>query len=942
MYFQGKDQYMRDMQLEISDFYWENLGIPDYLLTKSQVIKRLEDFRGFIEKAILRLKSFLYLYGFSSYTELTLESQDLGNLPEPLIMCRDNEFGDIIFKGKLSRGQNRITLQGYQRISVLYVRGSDRTIRIRGRKLMLRDIKPTNVIEEEENSAIDKLFDSKEVYLGKKTTKNRTKILNKNRNRLELEIEEPEADDKIEGPLMVTYNVYNLVVQKAALEKMMNAPQKHMIPLINLLQQRAYVNWEDFENMPPQTYGILADQTSPGTAQQMEFVKIALGTSDFAILEGPPGSGKTSTILEIILNLCASGKKILMVASTHVAVDNVLERLLENKNGHENLMDKFGVIPLRIGDQDSVSDKVKRFTLDNRIATEKSRIRSFLGGLQTLTEAQRVMYAALNDRKDQSFIEQLVVDSSNFICGTTIGILQSNLIKKNARAGNECPFDYMIIDEASKTPFTEFLVPALYAKRWIISGDPKQLSPYVDQEFIERIVEFLPSFARMEKEQVEITKNISIDVFNSVSAHLPNKLRGALVIDETDHSLSKMYLAQASKIIELSKKGGNIPPAPFSLEHANTVEGRLMLLGSTLVIGSKEQASRYWKLIPTGLATRGDSPVNLARRETAVQNLQEIDPDSGNWEYQVTWRLNRAYEMRNDPNPRRYQNDLGLLIPYFLDRDQQELNFSSRILKDLEKIRKTFYPSIIEMLQSGVSDRKTEGPFSIAIYDGLPSEAFEGRHVLLSYQHRMHPEISTYPRSYFYNEKALLDAPELWQTRSWGYDEHYRRRMIWIDIRASVRERTVQPKTNVNTIEVDTIRKELSLFSQRAKMRENSKGEPWKVALLTFYRGQEKELSRMMQDFSGQRGNRRYFNMESSNLNVEVCTVDRFQGQEADIVFLSMVRRRGVGFLDNRNRMNVALTRAKYQMVIVGDKRPFLRSRTEFLKRMAEEIEGPI
>ena len=98
----------------------------------------------------------------------------------------------------------------------------------------------------------------------------------------------------------------------------------------------------------------------------------------------------------------------------------------------------------------------------------------------------------------------------------------------------------------------------------------------------------------------------------------------------------------------------------------------------------------------------------------------------------------------------------------------------------------------------------------------------------------------------------------------------------------------------------------------------------------------------MMQDFSGQRGNRRYFNMESSNLNVEVCTVDRFQGQEADIVFLSMVRRRGVGFLDNRNRLNVALTRAKYQMVIVGDKRPFLRSRTEFLKRMAEEIEGPI
>lgn len=56
-------------------------------------------------------------------------------------------------------------------------------------------------------------------------------------------------------------------------------------------------------------------------------MKKAIATDDFALLEGPPGSGKTTTILELILQLLKLGKKILLSASTHVAIDNVLERI---------------------------------------------------------------------------------------------------------------------------------------------------------------------------------------------------------------------------------------------------------------------------------------------------------------------------------------------------------------------------------------------------------------------------------------------------------------------------------------------------------------------------------------------------------------------------------------------------------------------------------------
>ena len=50
-------------------------------------------------------------------------------------------------------------------------------------------------------------------------------------------------------------------------------------------------------------------------------------------------------------------------------------------------------------------------------------------------------------------------------------------------------------------------------------------------------------------------------------------------------------------------------------------------------------------------------------------------------------------------------------------------------------------------------------------------------------------------------------------------------------------------------------------------------------------------------------------------------TVDKVQGREADIVFLSLVRNNNIGFMDNPNRINVAITRAKYQLVLVGNRK---------------------
>ena len=113
---------------------------------------------------------------------------------------------------------------------------------------------------------------------------------------------------------------------------------------------------------------------------------------------------------------------------------------------------------------------------------------------------------------------------------------------------------------------------------------------------------------------------------------------------------------------------------------------------------------------------------------------------------------------------------------------------------------------------------------------------------------------------------------------------------------------------------------ELDAFLEYAEGNKHPDSSQWTVAILSFYKPQTRLLTQLLsaRRFKG-RGHV-YFNNDGS-IKIFVGNVDSMQGREADIVFLSMVRRGGLGFLDNTNRINVAITRAKYQLVVVGNPR---------------------
>jgi hypothetical protein len=188
----------------------------------------------------------------------------------------------------------------------------------------------------------------------------------------------------------------------------------------------------------------------------------------------------------------------------------------------------------------------------------------------------------------------------------------------------------------------------------------------------------------------------------------------------------------------------------------------------------------------------------------------------------------------------------------------------------------------------------------------------------------------------------LQDASVMEGERQWSYAQ-YARRALWLDVAPERRLPRSRRRPNENAAEAQKVLGELQSFVEwaRGAPRRDKQGrsKPWEVALLTFYRGQESSLREALQRLPGQRGNTFIFHLphEEPAVRVVLATVDRFQGQEADLVLLSFVKSGSVGFLDSPNRLNVALTRARYQLVLIGHRSYFASERchVELLRALA-------
>lgn len=733
------------------------------------------------------------------------------------------------------------------------------------------------------------------------------------------------------GPLLfLRPNTWPLECQRRTLESLEDRPAPRVAPLLRLVSTRPTWSTVARKEVPDDAWTFLRSEPDAplrdGTTEQREFVQRALGTPDFAVLEGPPGSGKTTAICELIVQLTRAQKRVLLVASTHVAVDNVLERLIE----WQDEADEKLVMPVRIGDENNVtSNAVEAWTLRNLLRTWSAEILDHIdrprGAEQAGAAARRMLKGALMQKGEKSTLARLLLDASNLVCGTTIGILQHPGIKAARRGGDDIePFDFLILDEASKTTFTEFLVPAAYAKRWVVVGDRRQLSPYVEeQDLAENLRGLLPP---------EVSRATAHAFLASAAVSRGMRVRSLVAV--SSDSEAKFLAAETDARRVAAVDLDNVEPA-----HLFGVAGACAaLLYADVVFGNPETIATWEHRLPGDLqVVAGDVPPlpDWEAHRRALNDRPNDEPVT--WADQVAWRQVRAYELRyNEPEQRRLLDELRELRPKTLGawffgkrrprtlRDGRVQTPDEALDEDLANMRRVSMPSILEILQVGAGSLGwSQGT---ALTDGLPRGTLDERMVSLSFQHRMHPDISAFPRAKFYaNDGLLKDASGMHAAREWGY-RRYARRAGWLDIAPLERGRARNSFGNSSPAEAEAVMRELREFTKWAAAAPHPGKDPqapWEVAVLTFYRGQEKLLRHRLQDLSGQHGNTRNFRLPrgGGRVHVTLCTVDRFQGHEADLVLLSFVKSGTAGFLNSPNRLNVALTRARYQLVLIGHRR---------------------
>lgn len=220
------------------------------------------------------------------------------------------------------------------------------------------------------------------------------------------------------------------------------------------------------------------------TSAQQDVIKKVLCEKYFSLVQGPPGTAKTTCIVELLHQIFSyrADTRVLLVSQQHVAVDNALERFVAL---HARELADRDVRLLRIGPENKIDDKLREFTLQQQQLefVKKSRIVATQAACSANENeaalATQWLYDVLgpeqrerNTKYDQELVWMLL-SSNNLVGATCVGLASRK------QSIDQLRFDVVIIDEAGRSTVPELLIPILRAKKVVLIGDHFQLPPSI-------------------------------------------------------------------------------------------------------------------------------------------------------------------------------------------------------------------------------------------------------------------------------------------------------------------------------------------------------------------------------------------------------------------------------------------------------------------------------
>ncbi len=552
----------------------------------------------------------------------------------------------------------------------------------------------------------------------------------------------------------------------------------------------------------PPSEGVVEEWRQDVDDAKREVVCRALGTADVLHVEGPPGTGKTTLITELILQALGedSSRRILLSAKTHAALDNVLERLAR-------LDPELRIIRAGRADDPRVSDGAQKYLIDRQMRAWRKNV----------------------ERRGTRFLRRWAKDHG--------------------------------VSETQVEIGTRFEELASAIER--LEAIEAELAP----------LEAALKVARSERKSGRTT---ALEIVDSIARQVSElRIRRKDLIGERDELIDRLAALRA-----ISSKSAARGQTPKSLR----AQAEEAIPEKSAEV---ERCQQMIKVMGEWHARFGRGPgfngAALTRAQVVAATCVGYDGIDGGGSIEFDLCI---VDEASQATPAEVLIPMTRASSWVLVGDSKQLPpFVDAALSDPDVLR-----------DHGLKKDDVKETLFSRWRPGLPPEC----RASLSVQHRMAPPISRLISECFYGS-ALKSAREVSRTDLSGAIPAP---VTWYTTAASEKRFESQDGTSwVNQLEAQVARGVVGLLDMAVE-------RPIEVAILTGYAPQAALMRRLVSARTYKR------------VRVECSTIDAFQGRETDVVIYLVTRSNAegrIGFLREKPRLNVALSRARDALIIIGD-----------------------
>ena len=537
---------------------------------------------------------------------------------------------------------------------------------------------------------------------------------------------------------------------------------------------------------------------------KQEIVRTALGSRGMFVVEGPPGTGKTTFIAELVAQTLERKPtaRILISSQTNVALDNALVKTT-------SLVTSARVVRLADKSARRVADDARPLLLESQL---------------------EVWCKDTRRRADKQFVALCKLNGIKAVDVDAAALLRSLARWKHQQSAAQQRHS----DIMKKLEDADLLAKLPPEERDSLTQEERRLSRDIKAK------------KRLIKSRLAVATALKSDLLEGAAELSSEELmrRAGSVLDKFGRDAWKAELISDWKIrLETASDG-----------FLDAIVDNAQVIGGTCIGIARHRA--------VGTARFDLCIVDEASKATATETLVPLVRAE-------SWIL--VGDQRQ--------------LPPFQEEALSDVAFQSEFELDKIELGRTLFDRMISH---------------------LPTHS----HAMLSTQRRMTKAVGELVSSCFYDGKLLSKGPDplpeilgvLTKPVTWFSTSR---------LSGRYESRSGNQSTSfVNAREVDRVSKVLSAlaFAYRSRKLE----DPLSIIVVAPYSGQISQLQRVVDTCRS----------ELPKCSIEVNSVDAVQGREADLVILSTVRSnsdRRIGFLDSDKRANVALSRAKRGLVIIGD-----------------------